>query len=109
MATPPISNAPWDGSPTQWKDTESYCAACLIDSNPAGKPKVQALCKLPYRFPSGAISSVSVHMCAAALAGARGGLKGVSPADKKSAAKKLLALYQQLKETPPPTLKSMAQ
>ncbi len=102
-----ISNAPWDGSPSQWKDTDAYCAACLIDTNPDGKPKVQALCKLPVKEPNGDINANAVHAAVAALAGARGGLKDVSPADKKQAARKLKTYYAQMKEELPPSIKSM--
>jgi hypothetical protein len=104
-----ISDAPWDGSPSNWKDTDAYCASCLIDQNESGKPKTQANCKLPYKFPDGDISRVSVHNCAASLAGARGGVKGLSAAERKAAARKLVSLYRQLKEDPPPSIKNMAQ
>jgi len=105
-----VSDAPWDGAPSQWKDTDAYCASCALDLNPAGKPKTQDNCKLPYTFPNGDISRVSVHTCVAALAGARGGLKGVPAAAKKKAAKLFLGLYKTaLKEEPPDSLKQMAQ
>jgi len=53
-----VSDAPWDGAPSQWKDTDAYCASCALDLNPAGKPKTQDNCKLPYTFPNGDISRV---------------------------------------------------
>jgi hypothetical protein len=104
-----VSDAPWDGSPSNWKDTDAYCASCAIDLNEPGQDKTQDNCKLPYKFPNGDISRVSVHTCAAALAGARGGLKGVSASDRQKAAKTLLSVYQNdLKETPPDSLKKIA-
>lgn len=105
-----VSDAAWDGSPSNWKDTPSYCDSCAINMNTGNRDTwVQSKCKLPYKFPNGAISTVSIATCAAALAGARGGLKDVSPADKKKAAKTLMGAYSEAKMPPPPSLKNMAQ
>lgn len=102
-----ISNAPWDGSASNYKDTDAYCAACLIDENPAGKDKVQALCKLPIKTPAGDINSNAVHAAASALAGGRGGVSA-SAASKKAAARKIKAIYGQMKEDCPPSIMNMA-
>lgn len=102
-----ISNAAWDGSASNYKDTDAYCAACLIDENPAGKDKVQALCKLPIKTPSGDINSNAVHAAASALAGGRGGVSA-SAASKKAAARKIKAIYGQMKEDCPPSIMNMA-
>lgn len=102
-----ISNAPWDGSASNYKDTDAYCSACLIDENPAGKDKVQALCKLPIKTPSGDVNSNAVHAAASALAGGRGGVSA-SAASKKAAARKIKAIYGQMKEDCPPSIMNMA-
>lgn len=98
----------WDGSASRWPDTESFCKSCLIDENESGQDKTQANCKLPVYEPNGDVNSNAVHAAAAALAGGRGGVKA-SPASKKSAAKKLIRLYGQIKDEPPDSLKKMAQ
>lgn len=103
-----ISNAPWDGSASNYKDAASYCAACLIDENKLGADKVKSACSLPVKTPDGTINSNAVHAAASALAGGRGGVKA-SPASKKAAARKLVALYGQMKEDVPPSIKNMAQ
>lgn len=41
----------WDGSASNYEDTNAYCSACLIDVNPSGEDKVQGLCMLPVRGP----------------------------------------------------------
>ncbi|HEV2237406.1 MAG TPA: hypothetical protein VGR57_12160 [Ktedonobacterales bacterium] len=69
----------------------------MIDENPGGKPKVQALCKLPYKEPGGAVNKNALRAIAAALAGARGGLKDVSAAAKKAAQAKLDSLMREAK------------
>jgi len=76
--------------------------------NESGKDKVQSLCKLPYKEPGGAINRNALGAASAALAGARGGLKGVPPAAKKAAARKLRAAYGEAKMDVPDSLKSMA-
>lgn len=103
-----FSDAAWDGSASNYKNTNSYCAACMIDDNPAGADKKQALCKLPYKEPSGAVNKNALQAISGALQGARGGLVAVSPADKKAAAKKCLALMQEAKMTPGQGLKDLA-
>jgi hypothetical protein len=102
-----ITDKAWDGSASRWSDTASYCASCLIDENEPGKDKIQANCKLPVKEPNGDINRNAVHAAAAALAGGRGGVKA-SPSARKAAARKLVRLYGQLKETPPPSIKNMA-
>lgn len=51
-----FTEQPWDGSPSRFDSTAAYCAACAIDDNPAGAPKVQALCHLPFKEPNGDIN-----------------------------------------------------
>lgn len=92
-----FSDKPWDGSASNYADTDAYCAACMIDENPAGKAKVQALCKLPYKEPGGAVNKNALRAIAAALAGARGGLKDVSAQAKAKAASLLDRLMHEAK------------
>lgn len=102
-----ITNKPWSGDASKYPDTNSYCDACLVDDNPPGKDKVQALCHLPVKEQNGDLNSNGVHAAAEALAGARGGVK-IPPAEKKEAAKKLIGYYKQLKEDAPPSIINMA-
>ncbi len=104
-----ITSKAWDGSASKYPDSAAYCAACLIDTNEPGQDKVQSNCKLPIKEPNGDINSNALGPALGALMGARGGLKGVSPADRKKAAKALLRAYQEAKMTPPDSLKNMAQ
>lgn len=102
-----VTNKPWSGDASRFKDANNYCSSCLIDNNPPGKEKIAGLCKLPVKEPNGDLNSNGVHAAAAALAGARTPVKA-SPADKKAAAKKLLGYYRQLKQDPPESLKNIA-
>lgn len=104
-----VSNAPWDGSPSKWPDGASYCKACLIDQSPPGQEPTKDDGKLPIYEPNGDINRNAVHSAASVLAGGMGGLKGVSAQDKRTAAKKLLSIYQNdLQEDAPPSLKKIA-
>lgn len=104
----PISNKPWGSiSESDYKDAEQFCKACLIDMNEPGKPKVKDACKLPVREPGGALNRNAVHAAAAALAGVRGGVQAPL-AEKRKAARKLIALYRELKEEPPESIKKLA-
>jgi hypothetical protein len=103
-----ISNAPWGSiSQADYPDAAAYCAASLIDENPAGQPKVKGACKLPVREPGGALNRNGVHAAAARLVGAGGGVQA-SPESKRAAARKLVRLYGELKETPPDSVRRMA-
>ena len=101
-----MSTKPWgsfsagDYSDAQWS------AACLIHRAGPGTPKQTD--SLPVKEPDGTVNINAIHAAAGALAGARGGLKGVSPADKKKAARALSRLYGEAKEPPPDSLKRLA-
>ena len=96
-----FSNKPWgDIAESDYKDAESFCAASLIDTNAKGAAKSKAMCKLPVKEPSGAYNKNGIHAAAAALAGARGGVKA-SAEDKGKAARALIRLYQQMGEVAP--------
>lgn len=108
MATKP-SEAAWDGDAASYKDADDYCAACLLDTNEPGAVKTKGLCHLPV-YPAGSKTPNRMAMGAAsaALCGARGGVS-VSAADRKKAARKLVALYRRIQENPPAALKTLAQ
>lgn len=102
------TDKPWNGSASNYPDANAYCDACLIDTN-TGDKKVQANCSLPVYEPDGTLNTNAVGPATAALAGARGGLSGVSPSDKKAAARKLVKLYNAIGRDVPESLKNMAQ
>src|SRR5690242_18136759 len=92
-----FSDAPWDGSPSRWPDTASYCASCMVDLNTPGQPKTQQNCKLPYKEPGGAVNKGALRTIAGVLQGSMGGMKNVSMEAKRAAAKKCLALMKEAK------------
>ncbi len=87
-----IVNTPWDGSESRWDTAESYCSSCLIDENPSGKPKVKGLCKLPVKEPNGDLNANAVRNAAARI-----NQVDASPAAKKAAMSRLMALKKQAK------------
>jgi len=102
----PFTDVSWESPETQLEAAD-YCAVCLIDENPAGEPKVTGLCKLPVRAtPGGPVNRTALHAAAAALAGARGGVKA-SAESKGKAARRLIRLYREAGEQPPESLRRM--
>jgi hypothetical protein len=101
----------WDGSASRWPDAKSYCQSALINGNTSSNSSewVKSACKLPIREPNGDINTNALSSAAAVLNGGMGGLRGVSAADKKSAAKKLISAYSEAQMTPPDSLKRIAQ
>lgn len=95
----PFSNKPWGDFSGSDYSIEQWHRACLIHLH-SGKPTSKSDCKLPVREPSGTLNKNGIHAAAAALAGARGGLKA-SPAQKKLAARKLVRYYREMGETAP--------
>ncbi|HEY9076978.1 MAG TPA: hypothetical protein VIO61_10615 [Anaerolineaceae bacterium] len=102
-----ISDKPWsrfeesDYTPEQWYE------ACLIKPQKSEyTAKTQA--KLPVREPDGTLNRNGIHAAAAALAGARGGVKA-TPEEKRKAARVLLRLYRELEEEPPESIKRIAE
>lgn len=102
----PISDKPWsqfsesDYTPEQWYE------ACLI--KPAkSEYTAKSQAKLPVREPDGTLNRNAVHAAAAALAGARGGVKA-STEEKRKAARALLRLYRELEEEPPESIRRIA-
>ncbi len=57
--------------------------------------------------PSGAYNKNGIHAAASVLAGGRGGVQA-PPDQKRKAARSLIRLYGEMKETPPPSLKRVA-
>lgn len=110
----------WDGSASQWPDTDAFCSDCLIDLNSVAgnEEKTQNYCKLPIREP-GDSKDVYVrqaaYAAAGALAGARTEMKkpdGVSDSDWDSAletaANKLIEIYNEMDETAPDSVYELA-
>ena len=103
-----FTTTPWS-SPEDDLSAEDYAKVCLIDMNTAGKTPVKSMMSLPVKStPDGPYNVNGIHAAAAALAGARGGLKGVSPAEKAKAARKLVSLYQQMGQQAPDMMYRMA-
>jgi 2'-5' RNA ligase len=98
-----LSEEPWSNFSKADYTLEQWHAACLIHTH-EGEPTSKSECKLPVKTPDGALNRNGVHAAAAALAGARGGLKGVSDDQKKKAGNALKRYYSQLDEQPPESL-----
>lgn len=98
-----ISEAAWSDYKKSDYTLEQWHAACVIHVHD-GTPTSKSECKLPVKTPDGALNRNGVRAAAAALAGARGGLKGVSDDQKKKAGSALKRYYAQLDETPPDSL-----
>ena len=101
------TDKPWDGSAARFKDAAEYCRACLVNENTGPSENwTKDKCHLPVREPGGAVNVNGLHAAAAALAGARGGVK-IPPAEKAKAARKLRGLYRQAGEDIPDSLRNM--
>lgn len=98
-----ISEKSWSDYTKADYSIEQWHAACLIHIHD-GAPTSKSQCKLPVKTPNGAVNRNGVHSAAAALAGARGGLKGVSADQKSAASNALRRYYAQLDEDPPESL-----
>ena len=101
-----LSSAPWDGSASRFTP-EQWRASCLVDTG-EGDPDAKSRYKLPVREPSGAVNRAALGAAAAALAGGRGGGVQISPAQKKTAARKLAGLYRKFDLPVPDSLARMA-
>lgn len=100
-----ITKKPWNGSPSRFQDDE-YAKSCLIDRGGDAPPKER--CSLPVLEPNGDLNVNALGAAAAVLAGARGGLSGVSVAQKADAARKLMRLYRRAQMEAPPSLMTLA-
>lgn len=101
VAAAPVK--PWGSYKESDYTVQQYANATLIHEPGPITSKNQ--CKLPVKTPDGKVHPGGVAAAAAVLAGARGGLKDVSDAQKDAAKKKLLGLYKQIKQDPLDSLK----
>lgn len=105
MGIASISNLkPWGDYKESDYTVDQYHNAALIH-NHDGPPTSKDQCKLPIKTPDGVVHPGGVQAAAAALGGARGGLKGVSDDQKFAAKKTLLGHYKKMKQNPPDVLK----
>lgn len=102
-----LSNKPWGQFSEADYTPEQFCAAALVDDTPSGAPKTKASCHLPVREPDGALNRNALFAAQGALVGARGGVK-LSPAAKRAAARRLMALMHANDLTPADSLRRMA-
>lgn len=100
-----VTSKPWDGSPARFTDDE-YKRSCLIDRG--GDAPVKERCSLPVLEPNGDVNTNALGAAAAALAGARGGVRNVSAEQKAAAARKLLRYYRMAEMDPPAMMMTMA-
>lgn len=99
-----FTNAAWDGSASRFKDTDAFCAACLVDDNPPGAEKKQSLCHLPIKEPNGNVNTNALGNAAARLLQTQ-----TSAANKKKAARAIIRYRQEAKLDVSDALKKMAQ
>lgn len=106
-----ISDRPWSGvTRASYATAAEYCAACVIDENAPGQVKRKADCKLPVYEPrrfGSRLNRRGVHAAADRLVRVHGGVRA-SPAMKRAAALRLLRLYAEIGESPPPSLSVLA-
>ncbi len=106
-----VSDRPWSGvTKASYASAAEYCAACVIDENPPGSPRTKSRCKLPVYEPrrlGGELNRHAVHAASNRLVRVRGGVDA-DAAVKRSAALRLLQLYNEIGETPPPSLTALA-
>lgn len=102
-----ISDSPWSMFSAENYSAEQWYEACLIKPTKS-EYTAKAQAKLPVREPDGTLNRNGVHAAAAALAGARGGVKA-TPEEKRKAARELLRLYRELEEEPPESIKRLAE
>jgi len=100
-----VTRKPWHAEPARFTD-EEYVASCLVDRGGDAEAKVR--CSLAVLEPDGTLNANALDPAAAVLSGARGGLRGVSAADKAKAARKLIRMYRQADKTPPDALRRVA-
>lgn len=104
-----ISKKPWGQfSDSDYPDAQAFCDASLINLNSGPRSDwTKSNCKLRVYEPGGDLNANGVHAAAAVLAGARGGVDAPAQA-KRSAAKKLVSLYRELKEQAPDAVRRLA-
>jgi HK97 family phage prohead protease len=100
-----VTSRPWNGSPGRFTD-EQYLASCLIVRPGDGPAKERG--SLPVLEPNGDLNTNALGAAAAALAGARGGVRNVTAAQKQAAARKLIRYYGTAGMEPPASLRATA-
>lgn len=96
------SNEAWDGSASSYS-IDQWKRACLIDRG-TGDANSKERYALPVREPDGTVNANGVHAAAARI----NQVQGISAAQRAAAARKLIAMYHQMNETPPDSLMMMA-
>ena len=91
---------PWDGSPARFEDDE-YERSCLVCRSGDGPVKTRGF--LPVLEPNGDLNIQGMHEAAKRL-----GQTALSTQEKATAARKLVRYYRQARETPPPSLLTLA-
>lgn len=106
-----VSDRPWSQvTKASYQTAAEYCAACIIDENAAGRPKTKSRCKLPVYEPAqlgGQLNRNAVRAAAERLVQSRGGLT-VSDAERRDAARRLVAFFAVIGEAPPHSLLVLA-
>ena len=100
-----MTSGAWDGSPSRFSDDE-YGRSALVCR--AGDGSMKERCSMPVLEPDGTLNVNALGSAAGALAGARGGLGGLSPALRAAAARKLVRYYNAAGKEPPPSLLALA-
>jgi hypothetical protein len=101
-----ISNKPWGSITRADYDDAQWSRACLIHRTGPGTAKEND--SLPVYEPNGDLNRNGVFAAAARLAGAGGGVKGATPAEKQGAARRLLSLYREIGAKAPDSIRRMA-
>jgi len=98
-----VSDKPWSDFGQADYDMGQWHRACVLHRHD-GDPMAKTDCSLPIREPDGTLNRNGVHAAASRI----GSVKGATAAQKKAAAKALVAAYKMMKEDPPESLMSMA-
>jgi uncharacterized protein len=103
-----FSDKEWDGSPSRFSD-EEYAASCILDRADCSAEwkdrPVKERYSLPIKDPGGGFNPDALGPAAAALAGARGGVKACPEAIAK-AQRRLLVAYRLLDMEPPESFRA---
>jgi surface antigen len=107
-----LSTKPWgDVEDGDYADAGDYCDAALVNLNEGPRARwSRSACHLPVREPSamgGLVNRNALGAAAAALVGARGGVR-LDPQAKRQAARDLARLYERAGLTPPEAITRMA-
>ncbi len=90
-----LSARPWGQiNPSDYESAEAYCAACLIDMNEPGQPKVKEQCKLPIREPDGRLNRNALFAAQNSLVNP-GRMVKAPPEVRRAAARKLVRIMRE--------------